>query len=443
MGAALQAWILTIGNEIINGVITDTNRENISRELRSAGIAVKGMTSVGDETRLIGDALEYAMSRAEVTIASGGLGPTEDDKTSAAVADFLGVPLRTDQEQLERIEQRFRQWARPMAPSNAKQAMFPETAIPVPNDYGTAPGFMIEKDGRIAIFLPGVPRELIRMLRERVVPAIVQRFGMSEQVFRARTLIVYGLSESKLGEILADVAKDEEDFHLAFLPRFPVIRLRMDARGPSAPDAELILDSKQALIEERIPENIISRDSRQMEQVVLELLEKKGLTLALAESITGGMIGEMITRVPGSSRVFMGSIVSYSNDMKHRVLGVTEETLSGHGAVSHRCAQEMALGALRAGNAAVGLSVTGIAGPDGGTPEKPVGTFFIGLAAPDTVLTRGFVLPGERGWVKTLAAMQALDLLRRHLLGYRIHGTVEDDAEGSASGGRFGPGKEG
>jgi nicotinamide-nucleotide amidase len=422
MGSRLEAWILTIGNEIVNGVITDTNRETISRELRSIGIGTRGMSSAGDNPYLISDALDHAISRAQVTIVSGGLGPTEDDKTAAGAAQFLGVSLEMNSEQLARIEERFRQWGRPMAPSNAKQAMFPAGAVPLPNDYGTAPGFMIEKDGHIALFFPGIPRELVRMLREQGIPAILKRFGTPDEVFRTRTIMVYGWSESKLGEILADMSRDEEDYHLAFLPRFPVIRLRMDARAATQEAADGILDAKQAILNERLLESVISYDGRPMEAVVLDLLEERGLTLALAESITGGMIGEMITRIPGSSRTFMGSIVSYSNDMKVRLLGVSEETLRSHGAVSHACAREMAQGARTAGNATVGLSVTGIAGPNGGTPEKPVGSFFVGLSTPEDTLTRGFLLPGQREWVRTLAAMQALDMLRRHQLGYRIHG---------------------
>jgi nicotinamide-nucleotide amidase len=420
-----RAWILTVGAEIINGVITDTNREAISRELRSVGISVAGMSSVGDDPDLIADALGSAMRRAEIVVVSGGLGPTEDDKTAASAAAFLGVPLVLDSEQLGRIEERFRRWGRPMTPTNAKQALFPEGARPIPNDYGTAPGFMIEKEGRVALFFPGVPRELIRMLREHGLPAILERFGSTGQVFRTRTLHVYGLSESKLGEMLQDVSRDEEDYHLAFLPRFPIIRLRMDVTAKSAEEADRKLQEKQRTLVERLNENIVSDDGQFMEAVVLKLLEERGLTLALAESITGGMIGEMITRVPGSSKVFMGSVVSYSNDMKNRLLGVSEATLREHGAVSHQCAREMALGAKKAGAAYVGLSVTGIAGPEGGTPEKPVGTFLLGLSTPDTTLTRGFLLPGTREWIRTLAAMQALDLLRRHLLGYRIHGAEE------------------
>ncbi|MBI5572023.1 MAG: competence/damage-inducible protein A [Desulfomonile tiedjei] len=427
MGNLPEAWILTIGNEIINGVITDTNRETISRELRSAGILVKGMSSVPDDLGFIGDALRIALDRARVVIVSGGLGPTEDDKTAEAVGAFLGVPLKSDPEQLARIEERFLQWSRPMSPTNAKQAFFPETAVPIPNDYGTAPGFLIEREGSIALFFPGVPRELVRMLRERGIPAIRERLGASDKVFINRTLRVYGLSESKLGEILGDVAHDEEDYHLAFLPRFPIIRLRIDVAAATPQEAEEKLAAKEAVLKERLPENIISRDGRSMEQVVLELLEARQMTLALAESITGGMIGEMLTRVAGSSKTFLGSVVSYSNDMKIDLLGVSPDTIRGLGAVSHQCAAEMAEGARRAAHADLAVAVTGIAGPDGGTPEKPVGTFFLGLATPDETLTRGFLLPGTREWVRTLAAMQALDLLRRFLLGMRIHGKPPEE----------------
>lgn len=419
------AWILTVGNEITNGVITDTNRETIARELRSVGIAVTGMSSVGDDHHLIADALRSAMEKARITVVSGGLGPTEDDKTTEAAAQFLGVPMELDDQQLVRIEERFRQWGRPMAQNNSKQALFPVGAVPIPNDYGTAPGFLIEKEGNVALFFPGVPREMIRMLRERGIPLIFQRFGLPNQVFRTKTLYVYGLSESRLGEILADVARDEEDYHLAFLPRFPIIRLRIDVRAGTADEADEILLQKQRIVEQRIHENILSSDGRSMEALVLQLLEKRSWSLGLAESITGGMIGEMITRVPGASRTFMGSIVSYSNDMKVQVLGVSEKTLEQYGAVSHLCARQMATGTCRAAKADVGLAVTGVAGPEGGTPEKPVGTFFVGLATPDLVISRGFLLPGAREWVRTLAAMQALDLLRRHLLGYRLHGAEE------------------
>jgi nicotinamide-nucleotide amidase len=425
MNSPHTAWILTVGNEITNGVITDTNRETIARELRSSGIAVKGMSSVGDDHHIIADALRSAMKRARITIVSGGLGPTEDDKTTEAAAMFLGVPLTLDDQQLLRIEERFRQWGRPMAKSNSKQALFPVGAAPIPNDYGTAPGFIIEKEGNIALFFPGVPREMIRMIREKGIPLIFQRFGLPNQVFRTRTLFVYGLSESRLGEILADVARDEDDYHLAFLPRFPIMRLRIDVRAEGADQAEEILSLKQRILEQRIHENILSSDGRSMEAVVLQLLEQRNWSLGMAESITGGMIGEMITRVPGASRTFMGSIVSYSNDMKAQVLGVSEQTLKEFGSVSHLCAREMATGTCKTARADVGLAVTGIAGPDGGTPEKPVGTFFVGLATPNGVISRGFLLPGAREWVRTLAAMQALDLLRRYLLGYRLHGTEE------------------
>ncbi|HMK37637.1 MAG TPA: competence/damage-inducible protein A [Desulfomonilaceae bacterium] len=425
---AAQAWILTIGNEIINGVITDTNRETIARELRSVGISVAGMSSVGDEPAHISDALNAGMQRARIVIVSGGLGPTEDDKTSTAAALFLGVPLVSDSEQLARIEQRFLQWGRPMAPTNAKQALFPEGAIPIPNDYGTAPGFTIERNGRIALFFPGIPRELTPMLRERGIPVILERFGSGGRIFRTRTLHVYGISESKLGEILQDVSRDEEGYHLAFLPRFPIIRLRIDVIAASPEEAADKLESKLRIITERLGENILSDNEKSLEHVVLELLQQRSLTLALAESITGGMIGEMLTRVPGSSRTFMGSVVSYSNEMKTQLLGVSEETIRRNGAVSHRCALEMAVGARGVGKADIGLSVTGIAGPEGGSAEKPVGTFYLGLATAEATLTRGFLLPGTREWTRTLAAMQALDLIRRYLLGYRIHGSEESPA---------------
>jgi len=429
MEKGIDAWILTIGNEITNGVITDTNRETISKELRAVGVAVKGMSSVPDNIEAIRDALSLAMERAAVTIVSGGLGPTEDDKTALGAAALLGVPLELDKEQLSRIENLFQKWGRPMASSNAKQALFPVGATPVPNDYGTAPGFVIHKEGKMALFFPGIPREMLPMLRARGIPLILSRFKTRVLVFRTRTIQVYGLTESRLGEILSDLAADEDNYHLAFLPRFPIIRLRIDVRGAEESQVEALLTKRQKQIEDRIRENIISTDGRSMEAVVLALLEQRKMTIGLGESITGGMIGDMLTRVPGSSKTFLGAVVSYSNAMKVEVLGVSEKTLLAYGAVSGQCAEEMAVGARRITKATVGVSVTGIAGPDGGTDAKPVGTFFVGLAVEGTVLSRRYFLPGERGWVKKLAAMQSLDLLRRYFLGYRLHGeTYQSDS---------------
>ncbi|MFH0957251.1 MAG: competence/damage-inducible protein A [Pseudomonadota bacterium] len=419
----LNAWILTIGNEIINGVITDTNRENISRELKSAGISVIGMSSVGDDVPLMVEEIDLAMKRSKIVLVSGGLGPTEDDKTSSAAAKLLGVGLKLDEAQLDRIRARFAHWGRPMSDSNVKQALFPEGAEPIPNDYGTAPGFMIDRDGAIAMFFPGVPRELILMLREQGIPRIFRKFGKSKKIFASKTIIVYGLSESRLGETLKDVAIDEPGFHLAFLPRFPIMRLRLDASGDIAESVDNILSRKLEIILDRVRENVISVHGKSLEQVTVDLLVERKMTLSLAESITGGMIGEYITRVPGASRVFSGGVVAYSNDMKSSLLNVAQDTLKQHGAVSHQCAREMAVGARSVGGSDIGLSVTGIAGPDGGTSQKPVGTFFVGLATPSQVLSRGFFLPGQRDWVKTLAATQSLDTLRRWLSGMRLHGT--------------------
>ncbi|MCL5126333.1 MAG: competence/damage-inducible protein A [Deltaproteobacteria bacterium] len=423
MNSTLEAWILTIGNEIINGVITDTNRETISRDLRSVGISIRGMSSVGDDIPAMINEIDRAMGLSSVVVVSGGLGPTEDDKTSEAVARLLGVELALDVEQFERIKDRFQKWGRPMADSNRKQALLPQGAEPVPNDYGTAPGFMIERDGSIAMFFPGVPRELTRMLKEQGIPRIFSKFGRPKSIFLSRTVMVYGLSESRLGEILQDIAIDEPGFHLAFLPRFPVIRLRLDVSGETAGRVEDTMATKLGVILDRIGENVVSVEGKSIEEVTLELLKERKITLALAESITGGMIGELITRVPGSSECFMGSVVSYSNEMKADLLKVSQQTLQEYGAVSHQCAREMAIGARSVGHADIGLSVTGIAGPDGGTSQKPVGTFYVGMSTNDGVFSRGFLLPGPRDWVKTLAATQALDILRRWLTGIRLHGS--------------------
>lgn len=426
MESTNRAWIVTVGNEIINGVITDTNREAIARELRVAGIAVQGMSSVGDDIQGIRDCLEIAAQRASITIVSGGLGPTEDDKTAQAAAAYLGEELILNQEQLAGIEAKFKAWGRQMSSSNKKQALIPMSAEPIPNDYGTAPGFLINKRGNIALFFPGVPRELIRMLREKGIPAISNSLGLRKLAFRTKTLLCYGLSESRLGEILNDLSIDEPGYHLAFLPTFPYIKLRIDVFGDHEQDLDELLQKKEAMIIERAPENIISKTGQSLEEEIYELLKYNDLTIGLAESITGGLIGDMITKVPGSSEVFMGSVVAYSNQAKMDLLGVSKETIDLHGAVSHQCAREMAVGAAERFGARIGLSVTGIAGPGGGSKEKPVGTFYIGIKVDDILHSRGFLVPGNRDWVKTISAVQSLDLLRRRQLGLRIHGDQMD-----------------
>lgn len=429
MNGNIKAWIITVGAEIVNGVITDTNREVISRELRKAGIYVVGMTSIGDDPDAIADALEMSLERADITVVSGGLGPTEDDKTSEGAARFMGESLELDKEQLMRIEEKFRSWGRKMSASNRKQALFPKSATAIPNDYGTAPGFLIERNGHIALFFPGVPGELKRMLRERGLPLISEKLDISGFSFKTKTLLCYGLSESRLGEILSDMSKDEEGYHLAFLPRFPFIRLRLDIFGNDDSEIEKRLIEREALIMERIPENVISNTGRSFEEELLALLRERNLTIGLAESITGGYIGEMITRVPGGSQFFMGGIVSYSNEAKESLLNVSGETISQYGAVSHQCAREMAIGASEKLNTDIGLSVTGIAGPSGGSKEKPVGTFFVGLKMNECLESRHFLIPGPREWVKTIAAIQSMDLLRRYLLGYRLHGAPMENGD--------------
>ena len=421
----MKAALMAIGDEIVGGMTVDTNSAFLAGELRAVGVEPVAGFSVPDDEDAIVRAFGRALEEADVVISTGGLGPTSDDLTTECAGKFAGVEMRMDEASLAHIQDIFEKRGIPMPPSNRKQAMFPVGAQIVPNPTGTAPGIIlpVRRNGSTGhiICLPGVPRETRRMVRETVIPWLEAR--SPGQRFLSRTFSTFGLSESRLGEMLSGVVTADEA-RLAFRAAFPRIQARITVHGAPGDDLEKRLDGIEQRVRERIGPYVYALGDEGMEQTVGALLRERGLKLALAESCTGGRIGDRITDVPGSSDYFLLGVATYSNEAKQGMIGVSADTLSAYGAVSTQTAEEMAEGVRRVAGADIGLSTTGIAGPGGGTDEKPVGTVCIGLAWEGGVWSHRFQL-GDRGreWIKGMTAQMALDVLRRHLLG--IPGVVE------------------
>ena len=415
----MKLAILSIGDEIIGGLTTDTNSSFLAHAARGIGVEpVAGFTVADDEERIV-KALERGLEEAEVVISTGGLGPTADDLTTACVARVAGRPLVLDEESLEIIQRRFRERGAEFTPNNRKQALFPEGSEIIPNPNGTAPGFVcpVERGGRTryVICLPGVPREMKAMVETSVLPWLQAR--QPDRRFASRVFSTVGVGESKLDELLVGVVEPAEA-RLAFRAAFPRVQARVTVEGGPGDDLEARLDAIEARVRERVGGFVYATGDEGLEETVGRILRERGETLALAESCTGGLIGHRVTEVAGSSGYFLLGLVAYSNAAKERLLGVSSETLARHGAVSVETAEEMAEGARRASGASIGLATTGIAGPGGGTEAKPVGTVCVALAWEGGRWSRRFDLGlRERAWIKSMTAQIALERLRRHLLG--------------------------
>jgi nicotinamide-nucleotide amidase len=414
---SLRAAILSTGDELTSGRITDTNASWLADKLFEAGVDVACIIVVGDDRERLAWAWRQAMARAPVVISTGGIGPTADDLTNEVVAAVLDRPLIEDAASAERVRQLFAALGREMPANNLKQALLPAGAVVVPNPLGTAPGYRVEARGKHLVVLPGVPREMKPMVEDTVLPWLRALAG-GGTVHVARTFQTFGLTESALDEMVAG-AVDPSEARLSFRASFPEISVRVVVAGPPG-DAERRAEACAARIRERIGSFVYGEGQTTMEQVVGELLRARGLTVALAESCTGGLVGHRLTNVPGSSAWFVGGVVAYANAAKAALLGVREATLAAHGAVSDETAAEMAAGVRRALGARLGLATTGIAGPDGGTAGKPVGTVHVALAWDGGVVARRYQLWGTRDWVKLLASQVGLDWLRRHALGLPV-----------------------
>jgi len=409
------AYIVSTGTELLLGNTMDTNAEYLSRELSAMGFKVIGRATVGDNREMIEKALRTGYDLADLVVCTGGLGPTLDDLSREAVAEVLNLPLVHSEPELERIRNYFARRRREMPESNRKQALFPAEARILANPVGTASGFLVNQSGRTLVMLPGPPREMETVFNESLKPLLRDLFEDSGRVALTRTIKTMGLGESQVESRLEDVIAHPAGCSIALLAKDGEVHIRVTRDGTTDSESKSILDSVIERMRRSLGDNIYGEEDETLPGVVVRLLRDKGYSVALAESCTGGMVAKMLTDIPGSSAVFWGGVVSYSNDAKTRILGVSEETLKRYGAVSPETAREMARGVRNLAGSTFGISLTGIAGPEGGTPEKPVGLVYLGMATDGGEETRELRLIGGRAGIRTLAAKTALDWLRRTL----------------------------
>ena len=411
------AEILATGDEIRTGALVDSNSAYIARKLEEAGVEVVRHNSIGDDPESLSSILREIAGRADVAVVTGGLGPTDDDLTTAAAARAAGVELILDSRALDSIEAFFkaRQWA--LSPSNKKQALLPTGARCLFNPVGTAPGFQQKIECCEMFFLPGVPHEMRHMLSTEVIPRLMQLQGQARNVRLVKTLSTFGLGESATAEHLEGFGERFPHIKLGFRAKFPEIHVKFYGSGPDEDVLRSQLAKAEDWVTQRLGNKILSNTGEPLEQAVGKLLRTRHETLAVAESCTGGLIADLITEVPGSSDYFQLSAVTYANSAKINILGVASGTLDAHGAVSEETAGEMAQGVQRISGASYGLATSGISGPGGGTDDKPVGTVCIGLATVDSVSARRYHFTFDnRRLNKRIFAAAALDLLRRKLL---------------------------
>jgi nicotinamide-nucleotide amidase len=408
--------ILATGDEIRTGAAVDSNSAHIAQVLEQAGLEAIRHTCVGDDMDIMVSILKEIGNRADVAVVTGGLGPTIDDVTAAAAAKAKGVELVLNQSALGVVENFFKTRKRAMSPSNKKQAMLPMGAESLNNPVGSAPGFVLKINRCSFFFVPGVPFEMKRMLSEEVLPRIQKLEGGTGELSLVKTLSTFGLAESVIGELLTGLSAEFPEITPGFRSKFPEIQVKLYIRGKDDQTLRKILEEASHWVLGKLGENTFSMDGTSMQAVVGGLLTAKQATLAVAESCTGGLISHLLTNVPGSSGYFLFSGVTYSNQAKTKVLGVSTEILQQYGAVHEETVKKMAQGVRHVTGATYGLATSGVAGPDGGTDEKPVGTVCIGLATPNDVKGFRFVFPfNTRLMNKRIFAMKALDLLRREL----------------------------
>jgi nicotinamide-nucleotide amidase len=409
----VTAEIVSVGTELLLGQIEDTNATAAARVLAEAGVTCQRRQTVGDNLDRLTEAVRQALSRADLVLTIGGLGPTEDDLTREAIAAALEVPLETDDELLARLQESVQARGVPWVHSLARQALRPTGSRVLPNAIGTAVGFICEKGRKAVTALPGPPREFSAMLDEHVRPYLATRGGGVRIV--SRVLRVAGMGESLMEEKVRPLLGSGNPT-LAPLAKSGEAHLRITARGEDEITIRHLLDDMEGEVRARLGDVVYGVDEETLEACVLSLLRDRKVTLATAESCTGGLLGGRLTSVPGSSDVYLGGYVTYSNEMKLRALGVAERLLREHGAASEECARAMAEGARRATGADWAVSVTGIAGPTGGTPEKPVGLVFVGLADEAASVATQHRFGGDREAVRHRSTQAALALLRKAVL---------------------------
>ncbi|MFQ5694765.1 MAG: competence/damage-inducible protein A [Terriglobia bacterium] len=411
----MTAEIIAIGSELLGPFRLDTNSLYLAGQLERLGIAVTQKTVVGDDSERLKQAFRAALGRAELVIGIGGLGPTADDRTREAVAALLGRKLKRVDEIVATMEERFRAHGRRMPEVNLRQALVPTGADWLPNDNGTAPGLWIPAaEGRTVLLLPGPPRELKPVFEQHALPRL--RAQAPRRALAAKVLKVVGMTESEVEELIQPLYQKVENPQTTVLASPGQIEIHLRASGPDTGEALRRAGALSDKLEAALGRAVFSRGDETLEQVVGLYLMMRGATLAVAESCTGGLLGKRLTDVPGSSKYFQGGVVCYSDRMKRDLLAVPAGTLKRKGAVSSEVAEAMAQGVRRRGRATLGVAITGIAGPEGGTPDKPVGTVYLALADAKRTKSVRIRFPGNREWVRWQATQAALEMVRRKVM---------------------------
>lgn len=410
----MNVYLLNIGDELLIGQVVNTNAAWMGQQLNLHGARVTNTRVIGDDHEAIKTGIAEALALADVVLITGGLGPTKDDITKKAIAEFFGVGMVFHEPSLERFIKLLEKWGRPLKESHKEQFFMPENALILPNKMGTAPGMWFEHNGKVMVSMPGVPYEMQYLMEYEVIPRLREYFpGLP---IAHRTILTVGEGESVIAERIADIESGlPPHIKLAYLPGLGQVRLRLTGSAPDEQALNDTLDIHARAIAERIPEIIFGYGNDTLEAVIGQTLREKGLTMATAESCTGGYIAHLITSVPGSSDYFKGSIVAYANEVKMQQLGVKADTLAAHGAVSEETVIEMVKGAVARLGVDVAIAASGIAGPGGGTTDKPVGTVWLAVGNADKVITRKWQIARDRVKNIQYASVQALNLLRQWL----------------------------
>jgi nicotinamide-nucleotide amidase len=410
--------IITIGDELLIGQVIDTNSAWMAQHLNSIGLSVKHRLAVGDVWDDIWQALDEEGKQAGVVLITGGLGPTADDITKPLLCDYFGGKMVVDQGALDNVTAIFQQLNRPMIERNRKQAEVPDVCTVIQNKRGTAPGMWFKKEGVVYVSMPGVPHEMKGMMEDYVLPQLLQRFP--QQVVVHRTLLTAGIGESFLAEMIKDWEAALPSFiKLAYLPSYGMVRLRLTAKGKDRAQVETVVSEEFIKLQALVKDNLVTTADEPMQQVVANLLKQRGETMSTAESCTGGYIAHLITAMPGSSAYYNGSIISYANAAKENLLGVEAEVIKNQGAVSEEVVRQMVQGAVDKLQTTYAVAVSGIMGPDGGTPDKPVGTVWMAAGNKDQVETRKLHFRFDRQRNIELTATNALNLLRQFILAQK------------------------
>ena len=426
----MNAEIISVGTELLMGKVTDTNATFLSRALSELGINVYYRSTVGDNPKRLSDTIENAVKRSDVVIITGGLGPTEDDITKEVVADILGIELVFDPTIANDIERRLSKFGYrkdEIPKSNLKQAMVPQSGfgMGVRNETGTAPGVIFEKNGKCVMCMPGVPREMKWLFENHMTDYLKQMLVKRNEdstVIYTRWLHCLGIGEAKVEELLIDLIHERENPSVSTYVEDGQCDIRITSRSFDVDLARSQVEQVEEEVKKRLGDAVFGKDADSLESVVAQLLKNSGMKVACAESCTGGLLGSSFTSLPGSTDYFERGFIVYSNQAKVEQLGVEAQTIEQYGAVSEQTAKEMALGALRFSNADISISITGIAGPGGGSEEKPVGLVYIGLAHEKNIRVEKLNLFGDRKYVRTRTVKMALNMLRNYLKNLTVDG---------------------